>query len=51
MANAGERHSYSVFVCSRNRFIILNGASGLDDRRNTASCGFIYIVAEREEGV
>ena len=47
----GKYHRNAVFVGRGDRFVVLYRASGLDYRRDAELCGFVDVVAEREERV
>ena len=47
----GKDHRNAVFVGRFDRFIVLYRAARLDYRRDAELCGFVDVVAEREERV
>src|SRR5579884_2642536 len=51
MSNAGEGHCQALFVARLDGIAVAHGAAGLDNRRDSRTCGFLNIVAEGEEGI
>ena len=51
MADAGECHRDVVFVGCGDRLIVFDRTTGLDDRRDAKSGGFVNVIAKREERI
>ena len=51
MANSCKCHRDAVFIGCGDRFVILDRASGLYDRRYTKISGLVNVIADREECV
>ena len=51
VAGAGEHHGDVVLVGGLDRFVVADGAAGLNDRRCTHFGGGVNRVTERKEGI